>query len=1566
MSDHQPDQPESTSATPDHATRAGEPRIAVAPSAVPGAGKLSSDAEGGGAHADAAARGGQPADDDAVDAIAAGRAVPGGSGGSGPGDVGLDPNSLDEAFGRWSEQVGNLGGRDTLLNYRDSREGTIDLTQAHPSGLAQLLAGRATRLSSLIRDHDALADARRRARSIRAKAHQLRSERALDAAYLAVGLATWNGAKGTQALDICAPVLLRRVSLVPRGHRLEDFEITLDDDLVVNPALTRFLRNTHDLDVPAEEWVALADRPGSFDPVPVLDRLRKLTGRVSSFTVTQRLVVSTFADIAGPFRDERLPHDNPMLTALAYTESIARDAAAARGAANLTAGKIDGNDAAAERAKRTPASAGRPSPLPDRDPARELLVLDADGDQQEVIDAAIGGESLCVETPPGTGATQLAVNLAANLAYEGKRVLFVSENGDSLDDFIARCDEAGLTDFAFDARELKKTRQRSMIRKITANERAVKPDTDKVFDALRGFRSELSAHTDALHLEREPWGVSAHGAMEHLARLTSARPAPATTVRLTPELLKSPSGRRERLERDLERLSSLGAFTLGVEDTAWFGAYLPTDDAAASAHEIVNRITSESLPDLLSRMPELAEKADLKPARTVAHWREQLTVLLEIRQTLDRMSPEVFEQPLDDMIAATGTTDYRAKIGSDIGTMARRRLKKLAREFVRPGAIVDDLHRALINVRDQRVRWGRLARHDGMPRVPRGLVDVNEKFSSLWDDLQELNPVMETTPDGAGLERMQLGELQARLEALSDDDDALTDLPERTELDGTLRAAGLGELVADLRQRKVSHDLVAQEFELAWWASVLQAMAADDPAVGGHDGDHMRRVAADFRIADRRHIDMGSERVRWALASGWKTAISTYPDQAGVLRDALRSQTADVGPLVRRAPDVVGALAPVWVMSVLQVPAVLPTGQFFDAVIIADSARVSTPEAAPAIARAHQVIAFGDEKLLGPSTFVVGADRRFGPFGEKADGTDASVFASLGEVLPRYRLHTSYRTCPAGLARFVNEHFYDSTISSLPFARSGDGSGLEFAYVADGTGMPDPASDQVESVDAEVDRVVRLVLDHARNRPRQTLAVVTISPLHAQRVSEAIQRALVDYPYVASFFSERAHEPFVVLDSEHLYGTTRDAVIFSLGYGRTAHGRVLHRMGPLSSRGGEKYLAAAITRARRRLTVVSCFTAADLDESKLHHGASLLPNFLSEVAKGSQSADPLDSGQDLLAATAESDPLLADISERLLRRGLFGQVNYAGEIDLAVANLQADDSGMLVAVESDGTRYAGTASIRERERIREEQLSRRGWHYVRVWSTDVFADPQAETDRIFDTWKAAVEELSPQAVLGAARAAAEVFRRKGDRPNVAPGLPLPTYREVDLDAMLDWIRSDGVERANDDLREMLRIALAQKRRTDEGEKILTEAVRRLREREAEAKAGAAAAAQASVKADDVVNGETGSAGGGAAPDGATADDSTGGTDAEGVAADGADGAGDSTGRSDDDGGAVSDESSGRTVDDGPTETQAEVKKTRPDVEPVLPKLAREDENQGWGDSGDSNDERLLRERPPHW
>ena len=185
-----------------------------------------------------------------------------------------------------------------------------------------------------------------------------------------------------------------------------------------------------------------------------------------------------------------------------------------------------------------------------------------------------------------------------------------------------------------------------------------------------------------------------------------------------------------------------------------------------------------------------------------------------------------------------------------------------------------------------------------------------------------------------------------------------------------------------------------------------------------------------------------------------------------------------------------------------------------------------------------------------------------------------SALAKLSQLLPTLSLTRSYRAGGEDLAELVNRRFYGGRIQSLPWAGSFLGHGsLTLDYIEDGTGMPDPDDGSVESVDAEVQRVVELVLDHAASRPQESLMVLTASAKHAVRVQQAVLTAVAHRPDISEFIIGDHPEPFAVLTVEQAVAQSRDRVIFSIGYGRTPHGRVLSDFGALGEPGGERLLA---------------------------------------------------------------------------------------------------------------------------------------------------------------------------------------------------------------------------------------------------------------------------------------------------------------------------------------------------------------------------------------------------------
>ena len=182
--------------------------------------------------------------------------------------AGSDPSArIAHAVEGWRRALAGSGMPDTLLaSGPQATSSWLDLTHAHPSGLAQLFAARPTRLSSLFREHAAHAAAWRQARSIRASALVLSAQRGVQGCCLAIGVASWRPRVAESAAPLLAPIVLRGCSIRPRGAGDDDFDLDLEDAVLINPELIRELAETYDIEA---DGAYLGTKLPEGIPVPV-------------------------------------------------------------------------------------------------------------------------------------------------------------------------------------------------------------------------------------------------------------------------------------------------------------------------------------------------------------------------------------------------------------------------------------------------------------------------------------------------------------------------------------------------------------------------------------------------------------------------------------------------------------------------------------------------------------------------------------------------------------------------------------------------------------------------------------------------------------------------------------------------------------------------------------------------------------------------------------------------------------------------------------------------------------------------------------------------------------------------------------------------------------------------------------------------------------------------------------------------------------------------------------------------------------------------------------------------
>ena len=539
-------------------------------------------------------------------------------------------------------------------------------------------------------------------------------------------------------------------------------------------------------------------------------------------------------------------------------------------------------------------------------------------------------------------------------------------------------------------------------------------------------------------------------------------------------------------------------------------------------------------------------------------------------------------------------------------------------------------------------------------------------------------------------------------------------------------------------------DEVAAAFDYAWHRSILDQIRIRDPDYGAEYGAALDEIAEDFRLRDTEHLAANRARVRSAWASQLRETVDRHPLQARVIRKqaALRRGHLPLRRLLDQTADVLFALKPCWAMSPLMVSQVLPLTRLFNLVIFDEASQIVPADAIGSMIRAHQVVVAGDDRQLPPTNFFRQVDS-----GDAADDEDSdegtvsfgagfeSVLDALRPLLPTCPLNWHYRSRDERLVAFSNDRIYGGALTTFPGVARDDC--LRHVVVAQ-----DPGPGQESSVTAEVAEVVRLVLEHARTRPKESLGVIALGMRHAERIDAAVRTALsrAGSASLESFFAEDLPEPFFVKNLERVQGDERDAIILSVGYGKHRDGRMRYQWGPLLRSGGERRLNVAATRAKRRLTVVSSFASHDVDPGKLTKpGARLLAEYLEYARAGGVPVAASGSGAGSRSAFE------ADVAARLASLGitLVPQYGVGGyRVDFAAAHPD-DPSQMILAVEADGAGYRDSGSVRDRDRLRKEHLERLGWRVHRLWSTSWFSDPEAELAKLHAAYTDAVRANPP-------------------------------------------------------------------------------------------------------------------------------------------------------------------------------------------------------------------------------
>ena len=1146
------------------------------------------------------------------------------------------------------EQRLRLGGQNPLTNFEDSSFAFVDLARSHPGGLAQLVSARETRIGNLVRDGVAQTRAMSAARRIRQRNERIRADFGFETIFLAAGLVETSTTR--------MPILLWPATLTRRG---EDYDLKIGEKPELNPALAQLLRSRSS-EFRAHELIDLATSVNDLVALPVLSRVAELM-QTADVGLEKLLVLGNFAPNLAHLQLAGLGEGSAVVDAL------------------LSDGFKDESAATSESAAT------------ELENIELTLVDNADSSQQRVMRRALAGQSFAVETLPGCGYLQTVVNLLGQFSLANKRTLVLAPRKQTLDELAERLAASGLAGLGIRS-------NRAWFDAVAAISRFEKSEPAELAGPKHraaAAQVELVEYFESLNRESS-LGVTIFEAMRRLAELAALPEAPTSVAKIKPELL---AGLRQTGLGLLDVAHRAGLFKFGRKDSAWFGARFESSDEIAAAVRVAKRLNAEELRTVSYQIDRYLQDRQLAPCQSVEDWSRQLNLLLGIRETLDRFKPEIYDRPLTDLISATAPRKQRG----DLSGAQRRRFTKLAKEFVRPGMSVPNLHAALVAAEAQRDLWRQLSLTQAPPTVPLGLADIEQKFTALAADLDLLQRHLDPNPDLELLTRQSFQELAKTIESLANKTEILDKLLERASLFRELAENGLAELANHLSELDPILPRVRNEFELSWWQSALEAAVAEDSRILTYSPERLAELESQYETATAELISLGSSAISDQQAQRWRQAIAQHPASADRLRAMLKGRVLEMRAAVEAGP-LWRELSPAVLISPYNLHEIDAAEQF-DVVLVLDAASVGLAETVAGVARASQLIAFGDREVAVPQNFETTAK----PLQSTDETERESCFDLVHKALGGEQISRNYRIDGQVLARYLNEEFYQDRIVFEPSAAEYFGKhGYDLVEVSEDNRANSTIEGATESLESEVEKTVELVLAHARWSPQQSLLVASASATHAERVQARVSAELPKHPQLAEFFDSHGREQFAVATLSNLTHRLADRVIFSVGFGRTTEGKVSSALGDLSDANANRRLANLIVSARSRLTVVSCFDAESVTGSSANDAmlrALLAPKHLDQVVNG------------------EPDALLTDLSLRLSKLGARVQLNFAGRIGLAVSF-----GNQAAVVDPDWGLVGDTWD--EKLRLRPGLLRAMGWKYFRVHVLELFATPQQVANRI--------------------------------------------------------------------------------------------------------------------------------------------------------------------------------------------------------------------------------------------
>lgn len=499
-------------------------------------------------------------------------------------------NRLERNIDNWKKSLLELGKRNKLINYKDTKRSNINIVEPGINDLFENLVLKEKAMafplyedevsedggepllihSGDIRSDRTLVEEQKTLRNLRSKSKSFIQEQGINVLYMSFGFLEWKEAQHSDVV-IKSPLVLVPVTLTMESIA-DPYVLKLhEDEIVLNPTLAYKLEEDFGIILPEYD-------NDNEDIVGFLKSLQATIGNSqwnivldASISLLSFMKMNMYKDIENNI--DRIK-SHPVLKALAGDSSdierISED--------------YDGFDH--DTMVR---------------PLDTFQVVDADSSQQDAILYSKNNISFILQGPPGTGKSQTITNIISEGLADGKKILFVSEKAAALEVVHSRLSSIGLSEFCLSLHNNKKNKKEvlnDLHQTFNLDKHILKEEILYDLHNLENERSQLNQYVRDLHEKNEPLNKSIFEISGNLVELPECE-----------DLLFSIADVKKMTQSDLNKIKKslddfshvLGMMKKDYKENPWVGCNIPN---VTHEFRLNAKIELENLRDLVKKYNE--------------------------------------------------------------------------------------------------------------------------------------------------------------------------------------------------------------------------------------------------------------------------------------------------------------------------------------------------------------------------------------------------------------------------------------------------------------------------------------------------------------------------------------------------------------------------------------------------------------------------------------------------------------------------------------------------------------------------------------------------------------------------------------------------------------------------------------------------------------------------------------------------------------------------------------------------------------------------------------------------